>query len=160
MIQKYWAVAIIFAGCTLPSISVTATQPHQPIMVANGPTVSRTTRTGDWEVTLTQVHTLGNKVNYHGVPYEAVGIWTTATVTVRNTTSQRQEGINARSILSGARLVDTQEKSYAAKHIVADPRLSGKPLSSGESRTYTIMFDTPTPVQMSYLKVSDSYLGF
>ncbi|HBE18839.1 MAG TPA: hypothetical protein DEG17_03400 [Cyanobacteria bacterium UBA11149] len=159
MIQKYWLTAIL-VGTTL-SIPVIASSQHSlSLTLAQRPTVSRTVQNGDWQITLTNAKSLGRKVNYGGISYEAVGIWTTTTVTVRNTTSQRQSEESGRAFLYGAQFVDTQGNSHGVEHVVGDSRVSGKPYSSGESRTYTIMFDTPNRVQMSYLGLSGSYLGF
>jgi hypothetical protein len=159
MIQRYWLTAIL-VGTTFSAPAIAMPQHSSSLTITQRPKVSRTIRNGDWQITLTEAKSLGRNINYDGVPYEAVGFWATATVTVRNTSSQRKAEDDAILPLYGATLVDTQGKSYETERMVKDFDLDGKPFSAGESRTYTMMFDTPAQVRMSYVKIEESYLGF
>lgn len=156
--SKYLIAALVLVlGCTpsqSPQVNISQskataadTNTFQPLIKASKSKVNLK----GWELTVTGVKYTEQQFQGEDNKYEAAGVWTVVSVTIKNTTGKRQRDDDAPFLLSFSTLVDSQGNKYDVKEIEykysAD--LLNKPFSPGEARSVDLLFDTPSRIKAS-----------
>lgn len=150
--NKFTCTAVSFvllAGFSLPLKAASVPVPTAQTIK----TLNTKTNIKGWDVTAYNVRYLGPKVQGQYQLYEAAGTWIAVTVTVRNTTGQRQRPEDAPLNSLFAELIDTSGNKHDLNEteLKYDVDLLSKPFAPNETRTEVWLFDVPEGTRASQL---------
>lgn len=166
--SKFLSIAIttfLVVGCTSlnelnqnlqvePSTANTST-----IQANNKATKSKGSIKG-WEFKVKKVKSEGQLIDEGYIKYEAAEAWILVSINVRNTSNKRQNGEKAIASIAFAELFDSQGNKYENpkfKFNSSNNSLS-KPFSSGETRSFDLLFDAPKGIETNHLLINTSII--